>query len=499
MRVAVDRIDLSTLSLDLGTLGKVNIASGRALSGALDRTEERLALEGFGAEEIVLAGLRLALGAVTLGNEAGATLAHLALALEQSGGALTVDVGAQTIAANDLLIDAGGVSIRGRPALGNAKLTLRPDGGGLFAESLEATELVVKVAGGLTIEAPNLKAEGLRIGWGDRGFELAAEKVEAPGLTMRGGTLAVDAGGVLVTKVDVGGRGVRVGYVSLARGALRAKLAPAASEDAEPPPAGPPRAEARPLLDWRVLDFVSGKIDVDALVDVIVPILGQRNATHQFRIPIENGTIDYRELEADLAYLEDAVLDFAVRDGALALERVNPLLPVRGRGKPIVFWELDRAGLALAEKNRVRLSVLPLAKPAQSGSTPPPRDEGAKSSSFALRKLVLHRIDAKLSLSLVTAPSKARIVPRRVDELLVEGSVAHTPDPSSPEGKILGNARNVALEVHSLEIGDQLLDAPAIAIAKLNRFEVCFADITPTAVALDVADVIVERLTLRPA
>ncbi len=493
MRLALDRIDVQSLGLDLGTMGRVDIVSGTALRGVVDQTPERLLLEGFGADEVALRALALNLGTVKLGSSEGATLTRLGLGLEQRGPAVNVGVAAVTIAAKDLTIDAGDVLIRGKPTLSNAQLTIEPDGGSLAAEGLEAIDLVVKVAG-FEIHAPALRAYGMRIGWGKKGFELTAEKIDAPGLRVRGGTIAVDAGALAVTKVDVGGGNVRIARIGLEKGALRATLSPATKE-AEPPPA---RSGAPPLLDWCVLDSLSGKVDVDALVDVTVPIIGHRKATHAFRIPIENGAIDFRELEADLAALEDAVLDFAVRDGALVLERVNPLLPVRGRGKPIVVWNLDVNDLALADKNRVRLSVLPNAKPAMSPSMPPPSPEGGGKSSFALRELGLHRIDVDLTLAPVRGKCVGQLRPKHADKVTVEGQLVHTPDASSPPGRILGGAENVALSLHALALGSQTIEANDVRIGKLESFDIAFADIVPTTIQVALASTEVEGLALSP-
>jgi hypothetical protein len=497
MRVALDRIDVQNLGLDLDKTGRVDIASASALHGAIDRTDDRLGLEGFGAEEVILRSLHLALGSVGLTSQHGATILRLGLKLEQHASKLDVDVEAVSLAAKDLgiAVETAGLLIQGKPTLSGVRLSIRSDGGSLVAEGVEAIDLVVKV-GALEIQVPALRAYGMRIGWGTKGFELSAEKVDAPGLRVRGGAIAFDGGALGATKIDVGpatgGTGVRVARVTLERGSLRATLAPA--NDAEPPP-----SHARePIVDVRVLDFLSGNVDVDALVDVSVPILGRRRATHAFRIPIEHGTIDFRELEADLATLEDAVLDFAVRDGALVLERKNPLLPVRGHGKPIVVWNIESTDLELAERNRVRLSVLSNPKAAVSASMPPPAPDGSK-SSFALRELGLHRIDATLTLAPVDARYVGRLRPKKVGSLAVEGQLVHTPDESSPEGRLVGGMVDVALAVHALEVSTQRLDIADAAIAKVTSFDIAFADIVPTAVSVDLEGVTLEALTLVPS
>ncbi len=108
-----------------------------------------------------------------------------------------------------------------------------------------------------------------------------------------------------------------------------------------------------------LLDGLAGVINVELSLDLTVPVIGRRRATHRFRIPIADGAVDYMGLEKDLSTLESALLDFAIRDGALVLEMGIPFLPTRGLGKPILQWDLAPADLDLARRDRIRLAVLP--------------------------------------------------------------------------------------------------------------------------------------------
>jgi hypothetical protein len=56
-------------------------------------------------------------------------------------------------------------------------------------------------------------------------------------------------------------------------------------------------------LDLRLLDLISGKLEIDAAVDASVPIIGRRKATHAFRVPIDRGTFDFKRLERGLSAL----------------------------------------------------------------------------------------------------------------------------------------------------------------------------------------------------
>src|SRR5690606_11056084 len=96
--------------------------------------------------------------------------------------------------------------------------------------------------------------------------------------------------------------------------------------------------QRRPWLDWNLLDSLTGHAHVDVGIDITLPLIGRRRAVHQLRVGVQQGRIDYRALESDLSALEDALLDFSVRDDALVLELGIPLLPTRGMGKPLIRW-----------------------------------------------------------------------------------------------------------------------------------------------------------------
>ena len=157
------------------------------------------------------------------------------------------------------------------------------------------------------------------------------------------------------------------------------------------------------------------------------PILGSRKATHRFRIPVEQGTIDYMALESNLSTLENALLDFAVRDGELVLERVNPLFPARGRGKPIVAWSLTAMDLELAKRDLVRLAILPDARLVGESSGEESAASSSSSPSVALRRLSLRGITVKLALA-PNDPTRGRIRLRSIGALTLRGAIHHTAD-----------------------------------------------------------------------
>ncbi len=133
-----------------------------------------------------------------------------------------------------------------------------------------------------------------------------------------------------------------------------------------------------------LLDGLAGEINVDLALDLTVPVIGRRRATHRFRIPIVDGVVDYMGLEGDLSTLESALLDFAIRDAALVLEMGNPVPPETRPRKPILQWDLAPAGLDLARRDRIRLAMLPRFRTV--AGTPDPPGSPSDSSRFAIRR-----------------------------------------------------------------------------------------------------------------
>ncbi len=146
---------------------------------------------------------------------------------------------------------------------------------------------------------------------------------------------------------------------------------------------------SRPF-DFGFLDRVSGRLDVDMTLDMSVPVLGRREATHHFRVPIANGVINYRELERDLANFEDAFIDVEVRGQALVIERAIPLIP--GLEKPLVVWDLDPEELELARRRLVRLRTIPRLRLVSRGG-------GGDRSSLTIRSLRFDHVNIAIALA----------------------------------------------------------------------------------------------------
>ncbi|MBX3203531.1 MAG: hypothetical protein KF764_00620 [Labilithrix sp.] len=500
MRVTLERVDTRGLRVDLPSPARdqaVVLASASNLRGTLAIDEGKTTLSDVLADDVILASLRILLGELVLSSAAGARLTGLGLALEQSAGGLALDVTAASLLAEDLSVVIGDVAVRGRAHLGGVKLVVREGAGSLAAESVELGALSLRI-GDLELAAEVVRGERVTIAWGPDPFRLTGAGLHAPSLRVTVPDTAIAAEDVTLAGLDVDGGSIGVARAAVESARVEVTLAASAPADAAGrAPAAPSRA-GEPLVDLSLLDALNGRLDVDVAVDLTVPIIGRRHATHRLRVAIDQGTIDYLALEKNLSRLEDAILDFAVRDGGLALERVNPLLPARGHGKPIVVWDLDAGDLELAKNDRVRLAVLPTAR-VVGADDPKPGAPPAK-SPIALRQLAFVGIDARLSVTPgEPALERGQLRLKRVGSLALGGEVRYDPGEPAPPGLLRGDLAELAASVHGLAVGASVLDVEAVEAVRVAPFEIVFADVTPTAIRLDLNRLALERIAFRPS
>ncbi len=298
-----------------------------------------------------------------------------------------------------------------------------------------------------------------------RDFEIEIDQVELPrGITIRGDR--IEAREVVVGRTQL----VVHDLYALATG--RSADAPADREEESAP------ATFR-SLDPKFLDRLHGELDVDLTVDATMPVIGRRRATHHFRVPIEHGTINYRELERDLARLEDAVIDFELRNGHLVLERDVPIIP--GLHKPLVLWPLNDVEIGLAKKKIVRLrSLLAYELPEK------PEESAEEKSRVSFRRLDFDNIGVAVALlgAADDAPesqvSLSGPVPRAtLDDLRVAGFVRHcfTGEPES--GAINVTAGGLDATVESLRLGGVSLGAASLRIDAIEDASLTFDGLRP--------------------
>lgn len=387
----------------------------------------------------------------------------------------------------EIALSVAGFDVRGQLSLEGAHLHLAGREGTVTASKLVITNVTI-MGRGLRIGGQELVGANVSASWGDSGVRLSATNVSIRALQVIGdhepldGTLVLE--GVTLAELAVNGDDVRLAQLRIAT--TKADVAvPAHEADASKSSAPSTGSVVDRLLG--VLDRLTGHVNVDLGLDLTVPVIGRRRATHHFRIPIDAGTIDYRRLEDNLSRLEDSLLDFSVRDEGLVLEVGIPFLPTRGKGKPIVTWSLDDADLALAHQQRVRLSIL--ARPNTNGEHATDDGSEEKSSAVSVRKAHAAGLDVNLAVAQSAVDSPIR----SIGSLVVAGDVTYATDEST-EGVLRGRAENVDLGA----IAAGRITLAGLRLDSASDVEVALSGMTPVRAKLVAQNLGVDGLHVAP-
>jgi hypothetical protein len=296
-------------------------------------------------------------------------------------------------------------------------------------------------------------------------FDLAVDRLEMPrGLRL----VRADSGVELVAP-----------YMSLSEMKLTVRGPFGAGRPEAPPrPADPGLRQSR----LRFLDSLSGRIYFTVKVILDLPVIGNRTLDQELRVPIQEGSLDYRALEDSLNWLEGAFLDINHHDGRLALVWKVPIV---GSSHELITWALDDDAAALAAFGRVPVRTL---ADFTIGSGRPARPDRRK----ILQSLSLDAIDIALSL---LAPRSVEVgggmimfggedQPGMVD-LKVSGSI-HDRGP----GELKGAIGSVDVTIKDVQLGPVKLTADRVHFDGLDQLEVVFDGFGPADVM-----VIVHRVT----
>jgi hypothetical protein len=506
MRVGLEHLDVSGLAVDLPATGEtadphIRVRSAVGLEGILEQGPEGLRITDLAAERVDLNELLLVFGSVVLTQKDGASFATVRGTFARpNDGEVELDLEAGAVQVTALTVEVGTVHVRGELRVEGFRLWVRGGEGRIEGDRVHVSGFGLRV-GSADVAATELDAEGLRLGWGEGGFWMEARTLSGPSVQLSVGGVRVDARGVTVRDLALQGPKVSLGEVQVTGAVVSGTVppkAPTREAAAAPEPAARPSAQG-PTFDWRLLDGISGQVDVDMHVDLTVPVIGHRRATHHFRIPIEGGSLDYRQLESDLSTLENTILDFAVRDdGTLVLERGIPLLPTRGRGKPILVWHLGPDDLSMAHDRRVRLAVLPTfrvagaseketpAKDAEMGAAPA---EGAGSGSgLALRALGLANLEVRLAHGEVKGPVAGAIQHIVFTTLAVQGDLHHGASDAPKGGALRGHLEGLEARIAGLRISEgQSLDLQRLGLGRLTDLELRFRGLRPESLELQLS------------
>lgn len=449
MRLDLEGLDAQGVELafdaDASHPRRIRLGRTQKLSGMLTKTEDSLLLTDVQAEAVVVPLVELVLSSFSVQLGAEGSLRGLQGGMRREE-ATDVDVMAAVLDAPELCVRFSNFSVKGH--LRGESVALRISGS---EGQLEAGTVVVEgveFEGDLSSRAERVVGQDLRVAWGADGYRVTLRSLELDGA-----------------------------HVGLD---LREKSQEAGGEDKS-------RGSRSPvaLFDWRTLDGLSGALDVDVHVNMKVPVIVTRRAKHPFRIQIREGTVNYMDLERSLSALEESILDFAVREGSLVLERGIPLIPTRGRGTPLVLWPLEERDLALTSEDRVRLAVLPRYERVEQESG----GEEQGDSSVSLEELSLVDLQALLRLEVQeTRGTASSLRALGFEELQLQGTVHHSPGKEPRQGEVTGKLRALCGSISGLFLGESQLDIGQLTLSALTDLRARFLDVRPEKVNFALSD-----------
>jgi hypothetical protein len=274
------------------------------------------------------------------------------------------------------------------------------------------------------------------------------------------------------------------------------------------PSAAPARSSSpkRPGLDLALLDHLDGLLAFDLFVDVQIPILPDRRATHSIRGPITQGAINFEQLEGCLAGLEDALFDFEVNEAGLILE-LDPLPGVNFDNVTLVTWPLAGGEHALASQQRkVRLRRLLDYQLSPKLASAVAQQQGARSDGpSALRRLRVADIQTVLRLGgpvVQPVPGLGALrlgAPGQpaVGELKLSGQLEHTPGKPATASELRLDARDLSLGASIADGEGRHIEIAQLGIAAIDGARLGLLGIEPRSLSLDAARLRLAGVELR--
>ncbi|MEO8704581.1 MAG: hypothetical protein ABI867_31290 [Kofleriaceae bacterium] len=309
-------------------------------------------------------------------------------------------------------------------------------------------------------------------------FDIAVNKIEM-------------AKGCMLTRAD---RGVELVAPSASLSGMQLTIKGPFDRTA-PAPATVPAAPRELRQDkLRFLDSLSGKINLTVKVVLDLPVIGKRTLDQKLKVPIQEGSLDFRALDDSLDWLEGAFLDISHDDDKLA---ITWKVPIFGKNRDLVAWQLDQDAATLASFGRVPVRSLTDFFVKAGGEKKPEKPE--KPGSGILKSLTLDAIDVAISL---VAPRSFEVggglvmfggedQPGMVD-LKVTGNIS-----DRGPGQIEGAIGSVDTTIKDVRLGPALLTADRLHFDGLDALVVVFDGFSPQCVTMNVQRVTATNLMLQ--
>jgi hypothetical protein len=263
----------------------------------------------------------------------------------------------------------------------------------------------------------------------------------------------------------------------------------------------PEPGEAAPLRQDRLrfLDSLSGRIFLTVKVVLDLPVVGKRTLDQELKVPIQEGSLDFRALEDSLDWLEGRFIDIThdADDNTLALQWKVPIV---GSARDLMKWNLDDDAEKLAAFGRVPVRSLADYRTKNSGKPDPdPKPDDGGKRKGVLQALSIEGIDIAIGL---VAPRSLEVgnglimfggedQPGMVD-LKVTGDI----NDRGP-GNLTGAIGSVDTTLKDVRLGPVSLTADRLHFDGLDRLEVTFDGFKPVKVTMVVHRVTATNIAMR--
>jgi hypothetical protein len=518
------RIDLQSLAtkqarLELPRVGDVQpfiaFDSASGVRGVIQMDAAKQEVQGGFAERVLVSASLLRIADLHLAHTGPAAFDRGAAEVRMHGGQLHLDLTVEHLKIEQGTVALGSVDMEGTVMMRGFVLRQHGAEGELYADYAEFTHCRLNI-GPLGFKTPHYVAHGLRLRWSDvAGFSLETRSARAGDLEI---TIAEHR--TRTTGMQLEGMRFRNGQFELdsvvsRTSFLRTSFSPEAAgvpapRSSRPPPAPAPRGSTPPprrssvppppegpiLIDWALLDAVTGKVRADACVDMNLAVMARR-AEHQFRFNIERGVVNYRKLERGLSRLEDALVGFSARNDKLVFELGLPFMPAMAPAIPLVRWNLSEDDQDLAAREEVRLRVL-AAPELRTRLLSEDDAEVDRNGLLRLQRIDVTHLEVSFDLPEVTSAVGARIGKLGITGMHARGEASYLHDGGEIFVQLDAHARTFVTAVSGLPLGEHTLSVGELRAHALDRVNFSMSSRRTCELACDLSGLEIRNVRFSP-
>ncbi|MEO8554531.1 MAG: hypothetical protein ABI678_31360 [Kofleriaceae bacterium] len=260
---------------------------------------------------------------------------------------------------------------------------------------------------------------------------------------------------------------------------------------------GPMPALSQRQEKLRFLDSLTGRIYLTMKVQLDLPVLGVRTLDQQLKVPIQEGSLDFRALEDSLDWLEGAFLDIDHDKNKL---KVRWKVPIFGSSHDLITWQLDTEAATLAAFGRVPVRSLTEFRTGEAGPIKEKEKEKKEGKNGGvLKSFKVDGIDIALSL---LAPRNLEVGQGLIafggedQPGMVDFKVSGALDSNGP-GRLRGAIGSIDTTIKDLRVGPAEITCDRLHFDGLDQLEVTFDGYEMTKISVVIHRVTATNLAIK--